>query len=170
MRFDWPADSDFQPTQAAPVDDRDRPLVPDGRHTATIVWAGEQARDWAKCDDNPTGAVLTVKLDFGQQWRPQWESIRGHWRGAIEAVCRAARVEAPTSGEDWDVKQLLGQVVAIDTVLAVSKAGREYVRVDKWHAGAAPLPVEIRKAPARTPARKAAAEFKAANGDDDIPF
>lgn len=169
MRFDWPAESDFQPQAQQETAENDRPFVPNGRHTPTIRWAGEQTRDWAKSDDNPTGSVLTVKLDFGPRWRPLWESIRSSWRGSIEAICRSARVDSPTSGEEWDVQQLVGQVVCVETLLAVSKAGREYVRIDKWHAGPAQLPVEVRTAPPRTPAAK----VKAASpdiGSDDIPF
>jgi len=168
MRFDWPADEDFQGgQQAAGGDEKDRPLVPDGTHQATIVWAGEQTKDWAKHEtDNPSGAVLTVKLDVGKEYRPLWESVRGHWRGAIEAICRAAGVDAPTSGSEWSESQLVGQVVSIETMNAVSKAGKEYVQVKKWTRPEAP---KVEKRAARTPAAKVKAASPAVGGDD-IPF
>jgi len=172
MRFDWPTDSDFTAGQPASAgDERDRPLLPDGTHVVSIVWAGEQTKDWAIHDqDNPDGKVLTVKLDCGKQWRPLWESIRVHWRGKIEALCRSARIAPPSSGQDWSEDQLVGQFVTIETVQAVSKAGREFVMIDQWRPGppVAQLP-PVEKRVARTPAAKAHAEFRA-DHPDDIPF
>ena len=173
MRFDWPTDDDFQPgKQAAATDEKDRPLLPEGTHTVSIVWAGQQLRDWAKHDpDNLAGAVLTVKLDCGPKWQPVWESIRIHWRGAIEALCRSARVAPPSSGVDWSEQQLVGQFVTIETVNAISKAGREYVKIEKWKPGP-PIGAETVKVETRA-ARTPAAKVKAASpaiGSDDIPF
>jgi len=170
MQFDWPTDEDFRPEQpSTSADEKDRPMVADGRHTATIRWAGEQAQEWAKHDDNPTGKVLTIKLDFGPQWRPVWESVRAHWRGAIEAVCRCAGVAAPVSGTPWSESELVGRHVVVDTVQAIAKSGREYVRIEKWHVG--PPVVELPKVERRTLPQKAAAEVRANGGaDGDFPF
>jgi hypothetical protein len=167
MRFDWPADEEFQGGQQAGGDERDRPLAPEGTHTAKIVWAGEQLREWARDEQaNPTGAVLTLKLDVGQAYRPLWESVRIHWRSSIEAICRAAGVDIPTSGAEWSESQLVGQVVQIEVLAAVSKGGREYVKIEKWRQPEAPK-VETRAA--RTPAAKVKAASPSV-GSDDIPF
>lgn len=173
MRFEWPSDEEFQGgQQAAAMDEKDRPLLPEGTHTVSIVWAGEQVRDWAKHEkDNPAGTVLSVKLDCGPKWQPVWESIRTHWRGAIEALCRSARVAPPTSGQEWSEKDLVGQWVTIETVNAISKAGREYVKIEKWRAGP-PIngeTVKVETRAARTPAAKVKASAPAI-GSDDIPF
>lgn len=171
MQFDWPDEADFpqQQAHASSADENDRPLIPDGTHLATIRWAGEQQREWAKHEDNQTGKVLSLKLDFGPEYRPVWESVRAHWRGLVGEVCRAARIEPPAPRTPWSESQLVGQVVSVETVLAVSKAGKEYVRIDKWREG--PPVVEAPKVERRTLAQKATAEFRAnGGGSDDIPF
>jgi hypothetical protein len=144
-------------------------FAPDGTHVAQITWAGIQHKDWAKGTGNPDGKVLTVKLEVSAKYRPIWESIPCHYRGKVEQLCRSARVDPP-SGE-WDEKCLKGQHASIETMLALSKAGNEYVKIAAWKPGPEPLPKEIREAPPRkTLPQKAAATFKANGGADDIPF
>ena len=136
----------------------------DGQHQATIVWAGIQQKEWAKNETaNPSGKVLTVKIDIGKGIAPVWDSIPAHRRGVVAAVCIAARVDLPKG--EWSEACLVGQLVTIETVLAVAKSGREYVRIAKWLPGQAPLPA----ATARTQPAKLMAQLRA-TGSDDIPF
>jgi len=145
-------------------------MLPDGTHVAEIKWAGIQTKDWAKRDGNPEGKVLTVKLEVAAKYKPVWESIPCQQRGRIEQLCRSARVDPPRG--EWDEQELKGQMATINTVLALSKAGNEYVKVVAWNPGPAPLPKEIREAaPRKTLAQKAKAEFLAGGGGaDDVPF
>jgi hypothetical protein len=97
-----------------------------------------------------------------------WESIPCHHRGKVEQLCRSARVDPPAG--EWDEKVLKGQHATVETVLALSKAGNEYVKVAAWKPGPEPLPKEIREAPPRrTPAQKVRAASPAI-GSDDVPF
>lgn len=145
-------------------------MLPDGTHVAEIKWAGIQAKEWAKRDGNPDGQVLTVKLEVSPKYKPVWESIPCQQRGRIEQLCRSARVDPPAG--DWDEEQLKGKLVTVGTVLALSKAGNEFVKVSAWKPGPEQLPRSVREAPPRkTLAQKAKAQFVSnGGGADDVPF
>jgi hypothetical protein len=142
------------------------PLCEDGRHTGTISRAEIKDLKFKVSDRNPSGTSLVVKVAI-----PKHQAVESiapvQFRGQIEAICRAARVNTPDPSDDWDVSQLVGQVVVIETVFGIGKTGREYVRVDRWHPGPDPLPET--KAAARTPAARIAAAGHGGNVDD-IPF
>jgi hypothetical protein len=142
-------------------------LCPDGTHVATIGWVKLQPKDWAKSKTNAEGKCLTVRLDFGKGIKAVFDSIPCDRRGSVEALCRSARVDPPAG--EWDESQLKGQVVTVETVIALSKAGNDFVKVVKYKPNAEPLPKEIRDRPVnRTPTQKADAASHAPN--DDIPF
>jgi len=163
MRFDDYWGDEFD---GAAVPASELPLAPDGRHTGEIIKAEFKDLKFKISDSNPTGASLVVKIDIPKA-QPVEAIVPCHFRGLTEAVCRAAGVHPPQKGEDWSERQLVGRMVTIDTVHGVGKTGKEYVRIDKWHAGPAPLPAEVAKrAPARTPAAKVTAGLDG----DDIPF
>ena len=142
------------------------PIVPNGTHSAEILEAKERTFKFFQEDKNPSGAGLLVVLSV-----PGFASIEtktpSHYRGKIEAICRAARVALPTPGEDWDERSLVGRMVMIETTQDTRKDGSQYVKVLKWHAGADPLPAS--KPAARTPAAKVEAAGQK-GADDDIPF
>ena len=164
MNWDKFGDDDFEAGETG-----EQGFVPDGTHVAQIKWAGIKKEEWAKGDKNPEGEVLTVKLEVSAKYKPVWESIPCHQRGRGEQLCRAARI-APPRGE-WDERELKGQMATVETVLALSKAGNEFVKVVAWKPGPEPLPKSVREAapPARTPAAKVRAASPAI-GSDDIPF
>lgn len=142
-------------------------LCPDGTHVATIGLVKLQPKDWAKSATNKDGTCLTVRLDFGKGIKTVFDSIPCDRRGSVEALCRSARVDPPAG--EWDETQLKGQVVTVETVIALSKAGNDFVKVVKYKPNAEPLPKEIRDRPVnRTPTQKADAASNAPN--DDIPF
>ncbi len=145
-------------------------FVPDGTHVAQIKWVGIQNKEGAKNDRNPEGKVLAVKLEVSAKYKPFWESIPCHQRGRVEQLCRAARIDPPRG--EWDERELKGQMATVETVLALSKAGNEFVKVVAWKPGPEPLPKEVRDAaPRKTLAQKAKAEFVAGGGGaDDVPF
>jgi len=146
------------------------PIVPNGTHSAEILEAKERTFKFFQEDKNPSGAGLYVVLSV-----PGFASIEtktpSHFRGKIEAICRAARVALPTPGEDWDERCLVGRIVRVETEQDARKDGSQYVKVNKWHPGPDPLPAAVAKAP--PPARTQAAKVEAAGqkgADDDIPF
>ena len=142
-------------------------LCPDGTHVAKIGWVKIQPKEWAKSPKNPDGKCLTVRLDIGQGIKSVFDNIPCDRRGAVEALCRSARIDPPRG--EWDEDELKGLMVTVETVLALSNKGNEYVKVLKYKPNADPLPKEIRERPVnRTPTQQADAASNAP--DDDIPF
>lgn len=140
------------------------PLVPDGEHVAKVVKAKFKDLAFKKSDQNEHGTSLVVELEV-TGYRPVEAIVPAHFRGMVEAVCRAASVATPKKGEDWDESCLVDQFVRIATLQGVGKTGREYVRIEKWIPGRQPLPEAITKAPPRAKPAK-----KDKTPDDDIPF
>jgi hypothetical protein len=164
MNWDEFGDDDFEAGETG-----EQGFVPDGTHVAKIVWVGIQNKEWAKNERNPEGKLLAVKLEVSAKYKPFWESIPCHQRGRVEQLCRAARVDPPRG--EWDERELKGKMATVETVLALSKAGNEFVKVVAWKPGPEPLPKAVREAapPARTPAAKVRAASPAI-GSDDVPF
>jgi len=109
--------------------------------------------------------VLTVKIVV-PNYKPQWESIPCHFFGKVAALCSAAGVTPPSkTSPQWDETQLVGRSVAIETLLAVSKAGNEYVKVSRITAATKAEPAPAAKAPQRRTSQSTK-ELP----EDDIPF
>lgn len=170
MRFD-----DYWNDDDAIYDDGggEKAMVPDGRHTGEIVDAKVKSLPFLKNDKNPDGRGIVVTIAI-PKYAPIESIIPANFRGKVEALCRAAGVPLPARGQEWSEECLIGRTVTVETVLAVSKAGRDYVRVDRWHASPSqPLPdaKPAAKPVARSQAAKAHAAFTSnAQAADDIPF
>lgn len=160
MKFDrwWVEQED----EFAPAGDL--PQVPDGEHVAAITKAVFKDLAFKKTEQNVDGTSLVLELQV-TGYRPLEAIIPAHFRGMVEAVCRAASVATPKKGEDWDESCLVEQYVRISTLQGVGKTGREYVRIEKWIPGRQPLPEAITKSPPRAKPAK-----KDQTPDDDIPF
>lgn len=142
-------------------------MCPDGVHVAKIGWVKIQTKEWAKSNGNPDGKCLTVRLDVGKGIKSVFDNIPCDRRGAVEALCRSARVDPPRG--EWDEEELKGCFVTFESVIALSSKGSDYVKVKGYKPNAEPLPKEIRERPVnRTPTQKADAASNAP--DDDIPF
>ncbi|NQW46619.1 MAG: hypothetical protein HQ464_02500 [Planctomycetes bacterium] len=157
---DWWTDDDQTPRAAS-----DLPLPPDGRHTGEITRVEIKDLKFKVSERNGSGTSLVVEVTI-PQYRPVEAIIPAQYRGLIESICRAARVDLPDPNAEWQCDELIAQIVAIDTILGIGKTGREYVRIDKWHPGSEPLP---KARPARTPAAQIEAVGQGGSGDD-IPF
>lgn len=162
MRFDEFWDDDDSPTSVATAD---QPLLPDGTHNGKIVVAEIKDLKFKQSDRNPEGKTLVVKVAV-KGYQLVEDLIPVTMRGLIEAVCRAAGVESPRKGEDWDESVLKGQTASIETTLCQAPSGREYVRL-KWLPGVKPLPKD-KKAKAAPPKATPAPAFT--EDADDIPF
>lgn len=167
MSFDWSSYiEDSGDNTGLAVDEKSLPPVPDGAHVGQIKWSGYQQKEFAKGPKNTDGDVLTVKIVVSN-YKPLWESIPCHFFGKVAALCAAASVNPPSKASpQWDETQLVGRMVTVETVLAVSKAGNEYVKVERFKPGPKPLPAAVAKAASRKPAKPA----EALPPDDDIPF
>jgi len=162
VRFD-----DFWEDDAPGGDDL--PKAPDGRHSGEIVDARIKDLKFKVSDRNRMGTSLVVKVDLGK-YQPVEAIVPVQYRGLVEAICRAARVEMPAKGETWQPDVLVGRQVQVETVLGVAKSGNEFIRIDQWHPGPDMLPAAVTKqAPARTPAAKVEAAGQG-GASDDIPF
>lgn len=168
MSMDWTTFfTDEEPRQGPSAVEADLPILPEGTHTGEIKVALIQQKEWAKSDINPNGECLTVKVSV-TNYRPIWESIPCHYTGKVAALCRAARIEPPTkTNPKFDESSLAGQFVTFKSLLAISKKGNEFVKVEQWQPSTAPLPAAIKNAPSR---KTAAAKISAETPGDDIPF
>lgn len=163
--MNWDAFAD----DSAPAAAENDALCPEGTHVGTIGWAKVQPKDWAKnAKANPEGLCLTVRIDVKPGIKAVFESIPCQRRGAIEALCRSARVDPPAG--QWDEQTLVGQAVTFESVIALSKQGRDYVKIEKFKPNADLPPAAVLERPAakRTATQKADAASGASN--DDIPF
>jgi hypothetical protein len=170
VRFDelWTDDPTIDPK---PTGD-DLPMCPDGEHAGEITKAKRKDLKFMVKPDNPRGTSLVLEVEVSN-YRPVEAIVPAQMRWLIESVCRAASVNIPVRGEEWDEEQLVGRQVRIDTVYGLAKSGREYVRVEKWLKGPDPLPepkpAAIKATPKRTPAAKVEAAGQGGE-PDDIPF
>lgn len=167
MRFDefWTDDPSIDPKPKA-----DLPLLPDGEHAGEIVTAKVKDLKFKIKPDNQRGTSLVLEVEVtGYQVVEAIIPVTLRW--LVESVCRSASINIPVRGEDWDPEQLVGRQVRIDTVYGITGAGKEYVRVEKWIKGPAPLPAAVatKSPPARTPAAKVEAAGQGGEADD-IPF
>jgi hypothetical protein len=167
VRFDdfWSDDQAMDPAPSG-----DLPMCPDGEHAGEIVKAKMKDLKFMVKPENPRGTSLVLEIEVGQ-YRPVEAIVPAQMRWLIESVCRAAGLNVPTKGEDWDCETLIGRQVRIETVYGLAKSGREYVRVEKWMKGPEPLPLPVaaKAAPARTSAAKVEAAGQGGS-PDDIPF
>lgn len=165
MRFDefWTDDPTMDPAPS-----NELPMCPDGEHAGEITKAKMKDLKFMVKPENPRGTSLVLEIEVSN-YRPVEAIVPAQMRWLIESVCRAASVNVPVKGEDWDCETLIGRQVRIETVYGLAKSGREYVRVEKWIKGPDPLPVAAKATPARTPAAKVEAAGQA-GANDDIPF
>jgi hypothetical protein len=147
--------------------------IPTGTHTGDVIEAFTKDLKYRATDKNPSGRCLVIKWSK-QGFLPVEASAPIDWRGLIEAICAAAGLPSPQRGQPWDPSLLVGRVVTVDIDTVISAKGNEYQRVTKWHPSPQkPLPPArpaAKRAPARTPAAKAHAEFTEHADGDDIPF
>ena len=161
MRFGklWTQDAEVAPSETLP-------LVPDGTHVAQVKFVDFRKKERVKCDANPDGEVILVLLAV-PKYEPFFVDVPCHYRGTVEALCRSASVDPPDPNADWDCRVLKDRMVTVETIHGIGKTGKDYVRVERWKTGPAPLPSVVRNAPARTPKQKA---DNAGHDPDDIPF
>jgi hypothetical protein len=156
---------DSDPIDTPTADPGERPLVPAGIQTLTIRSAEDGFNEYKKCDDNPEGVCLKLRLATEGNHRFVFDDLPMHlgWR----AKQLAAAVGIVPVGERLVIRdeELVGQKVSVEITHYTSKAGKVSAVVKRY------LPATATPAaPASTPRRTAAQKIVASLPDDDIPF
>lgn len=150
MNFDEPGTTTKDPND----------MLPDGEHVGTIIAASEEVMStWEK---NPTCIVLEIKVlgfEVVKSITPCWK------KQECAAIFRAAGIEP--RGE-VNVFDLIQRKIAFTAIRTISKANKEFVRLDAFRNCSVAAPIE-RAVQQRQPVRTAAAPVNA-GGADDIPF
>jgi hypothetical protein len=156
--------------EEAEIEVPDYPLVAEGTHVMQIMRAeiapgrGPKSADPQK---NPKGLCLKIALELkGHKW--VWADTPLHWRGLVEAVHRAARLQLPRAPQEIDPSAFLEQMVTVEIGHYVGRNG-DGAKVVKWKEGLPPPPApltETEKKSRQTAAQKNLEEFP----QDDIPF
>ena len=133
-------------------------MLPNGEHVGTILSAVEEVMStWEK---KPTCLIIEVKvLDFEvvRSITPTWK------RQECAAIFKAAGVDPHGEVMAFD---LIQKKIAFTAIRSVSKAGKEFVRLEAFRCCTVAAPIERqvqRKEPSRQPVAKKVSE-------EDIPF
>lgn len=148
MNFDEPEVSEKDPNG----------MLPNGEHVGTILSAVEEIMTtWEK---SPTCLIIEVKvLDYEviRSITPVWK------RKECAAIFQAAGIDPHGEVMAFD---LIQKKIAFTAVRSVSKAGKEFVRMEAFRCCTVAAPIERllnRKEPIRIPILKKVS-------DEDIPF
>ncbi len=135
-------------------------MLPDGEHVGTIISASEEAMtSWEKA---PTCIVIEVKVlgfEVVKSITPCWKTKE------CAAIFRAAGIEP--RGE-VNVFDLIQRKIAFTAIRTISKANKEFVRLDAFRNCSVAAPIE-RAVQQRQPVRTAVAR-KVNEESEDIPF
>jgi len=150
MNFDEPGTKTKDPSD----------MLPDGEHVGTIISASEEVMStWEK---TPTCIVIEVKVlgfESVKSITPCWKTKE------CAAIFRAAGIEPRGEVNVFDLVQ---KKIAFTAIRTISKANKEFVRLDAFRNCSVAAPIE-RAVQQRQPVRTAAAPVNA-GGADDIPF
>jgi hypothetical protein len=132
-------------------------MLPDGEHVGTIIAASEEEMNWEK---NPTCIVIEIKVlgfEVVKSITPCWKTKE------CAAIFRAAGIEPRGEVHVFDLVQ---KKIAFTAIRTISKAGKEFVRLDAFRNCSVAAPIE-RAIQQRQPVRTAVAPV---GGAEDIPF
>ena len=151
MNFDEPGTT----TTKDPSD-----MLPDGEHVGKIIAASEEEMStWEK---KPTCIVLEIKVlgfESVKSITPCWKTKE------CAAIFRAAGIEPRGEVNVFDLVQ---KKIAFTAIRTISKANKEFVRLDAFRNCSVAAPIE-RAIQQRQPVRTAVAR-KVNEESDDIPF
>lgn len=148
------------------------PLVAEGTHVMQIMRAeiapgrGPKSADPEK---NPKGLCLKFALELKKhKW--VWADTPLHWRGLVEAVHRAARLQIPRAPQEIDPSAFLDQMVTVEIGHYVGRNG-DGAKVIRWKEAPPPLPPQTEEQRRQRPPTKTQQVDKQTQAQtDDIPF
>jgi hypothetical protein len=150
--------------QTDTLDTADRPLVPAGTHTLTIRSVSEGPNEYKRCDENPEGNCIKLRLASDGNHRFVFDDIPAHLAWRAQQLAAAVGIIAVAGKLTLRPDELEGQKVSVEITHYTSKAGKVSAVVKRYlPAAATPEP---RSAARRTNAQKVVAALP----DDDIPF
>lgn len=145
----------------------DREIVPAGTHEMVIRSAKEGPNEYKRCDENPTGKCLKLRLSTVQgNYRFVFDDIPAHlaWRAAN--LADALAIQAVDGRLTLTPDDCLDKVVTVEVSHYTSKAGKTSAVVKRYVPAGKAKP----KPPAATRTRAAAVTAASNLADDDIPF
>lgn len=162
MRFAMTDDADFPPAETA-----ERPLVPAGTHTMSIVHAEEGPNEYKRADENPEGLCLKLRLGTDGGHKFVFDDLPQHLPWRAKQLAAALAIVPAGQDLDLDPSELVGQKVTVEITHYTSKAGKVSAVVKRYVPAAAPVSKPASKPASR---RSNLAAVQAALPDDDIPF
>lgn len=146
----------------------DREIVPAGTHLMEIKAAEEKTNDYKKCDENPDGNVLALRLATnGGNFKFVFDDLPQHLGWRAQQLAAACGFDVASGVLSLNPDDLVGRVVNVEISHYTSKAGKVSAVVKKYLPAAPSAASKSKAAPAvrRTPAAKVTAA-----SDDSIPF
>jgi hypothetical protein len=146
----------------------DREIVPAGTHLMEIKAAEEKTNEYKRCDENPDGHVLALRLATnGGNYRFVFDDIPQHLGWRAQQLAAACGFDVASGVLSLSPDDLVGRVVNVEISHYTSKAGKVSAVVKKY------LPATVaaaNKPKAATAGRRAPAVKVTAASDDNIPF
>ena len=150
----------------APIETADRPLVPVGTHTMTIVHAEEGPNDYKRTDENPEGLCLKLRLGTDGGHRFVFDDLPQHLAWRAQQFASALAIVPAGQSLDLVPDDLVGQKVTVEITHYTSKVGKVSAVV-KRYVPAAAAPKATKTAGPSAATRRAVMKNMP---DDDIPF
>ena len=144
---------------------QERQMCPAGVRVMTIKHAEETTKSWKICDENPTGAVLALRLaDTDGDYRFVFDDIGQHQGWKAKQLLAAMGADLSSKTVSLRPDDLVGQVVHVEVTHYTSKADNVSAVVKRY------MPVARRDTQAAKPKAtpRTAPPQEVAAGD--IPF
>ena len=150
----------------------ERDIVPAGVHEMTIRSAEDGESEYKRCDINPTGKCLKLKLaTVSGSYRFVFHDIPVHLPWMAKQLAEALGLQPVNGRLSLDPASIAGLNVMVEISHYTSKAGKvsAVVKAYKPHAAASAAPPPATKSAAKRTATQKA-DAASATAKDDIPF
>jgi len=150
----------------APIETADRPLVPVGTHTMTIVHAEEGPNEYKRTDENPEGLCLKLRLGTDGGHRFVFDDLPQHLAWRAQQFASALAIVPAGQSLDLVPGDLVGQKVTVEITHYTSKAGKVSAVVKRYVPATATPKATKTAGPSAATRRAVMANMP----DDEIPF
>ena len=164
---------DFGIIQDTQTETLERPIVPAGLRTMSIVAAEEGPNDYKTSDENPEGICLKLRLtDASGGFRFVFDDIPRHLGWRAKQLAESLGIEPAGGRLQIDPAAIVGRDLLVEISHYTSKAGKVSAVVKRY---SLPDPKRLPKSAMAAAAPKAmrqtaAQRITAALPDDEIPF
>jgi hypothetical protein len=150
----------------APVETAERPLVPVGTHTLTIVHAEEGPNEYKRSDENPDGQCLKLRLGTDGGHKFVFDDLPQHLAWRAKQFAAALAIVPAGEALDLEPSELVGQKVTVEITHYTSKVGKVSAVVKRYVPATAAPKATKTASPSAATRRTVMANVP----DDDIPF